>query len=136
MKTILLIDDDESFLISHRAIFESNNYKVETANNGDDGIAKIKASQPDLVVLDVMMTYNYEGFDVAKKIREELGLIKLPIIMLTSIRHDMKLDYKFAPDKDYLPVDVFIEKPANIDNLVRTVKDLLMDLKEEPGSRL
>lgn len=136
MYTILIIDDDQDFLDIHRSILENNNYNVITAISGDEGLIKIQQDHPDLVILDVMLPEGYEGFEVARKIRQDLKKIKLPIIILSSVIEKKKIAYKFAPEENYLPVDVFVEKPVKSDQLINIIEELLGEKREEPESPL
>ena len=54
------------------------------------------------------------------------------LLMLTSLRETKKIPYRFAPDSDYLPVDVFLEKPVSPELLIKTVKDMLGERREKP----
>ena len=132
MPKILVIDDDEDFLVSMRIVLEAHEFVVETATTPEEGTAKVKSSKPDLVVLDVMMPTGYEGFEVARTIREEYNLRDLPIVILTNVHNVREVPYRFAPDEDYLPVDVFLDKPFGPEALVNSIKDLLGERREEP----
>jgi CheY-like chemotaxis protein len=83
-----------------------------------------------------MMPNDYEGFEVAKHIRENLGLKELPILILSNVHNVKKVPYRFAPDKDFLPVDVFIDKPVDPDILLDMVNKLLGEKREDPRTPL
>jgi two-component system phosphate regulon response regulator PhoB/two-component system alkaline phosphatase synthesis response regulator PhoP/two-component system response regulator VicR len=85
----------------------------------------VRTESPDLVILDVMMPSDFEGFEVARKIREELEQVKLPIILLTAVHGTKKVPYRFAPHDQWLPVDYFYDKPVAPDVLVAKVKEYL-----------
>ena len=136
MATILIIDDDPDFLETEGLVLENAGYSVEMAGTPEKGLEKVQTTHPDLVILDVMMPDGLEGFDVARNIRETLGLRKLPIILLTNLHARRKVAYKFAPDETYLPVDVFLDKPVPPDELVSKVKELLGDSTEVPDTPL
>ena len=132
MSKILIIDDDEDFNLSVRIVLEAHDFEVETATTPEEGIDKVLNTEPDLVILDVMMPIGYEGFDVAREIREEHNLKELPIVILTNVHNVRKVPYRFAPDEDYLPVDVFLDKPVELDALVATIREMLGERREEP----
>ena len=125
MTKILIIDDDKDFQDACGLVLEKNNFSVASAYNPKEGIEKIKSEKPDLVILDVMMPSGFEGFDVAVKIREELKLVELPIIILTAVHDVKKVPYRFAPDSNYLPVDYFYDKPVAPDMLIEKIKEVL-----------
>ncbi len=136
MLKILLIDDDLDCIEPLKIVLTSEGFGVETALSPQEGIEKVKQTNPDLVVLDVMMPNDYEGFEVAKHIRENLGLKELPILILSNVHNVKKVPYRFAPDKDFLPVDVFIDKPVDPDILLDTVNKLLGEKREDPRTPL
>jgi hypothetical protein len=52
--------------------------------------------------------------------------------MLSAIHTVKEVPYRFAPDEEYLPVDIFLDKPIKPDALVRTIREVLGELREEP----
>jgi two-component system alkaline phosphatase synthesis response regulator PhoP len=125
MTKILIIDDDEDLQYATRMVLEKHGFEVASAYNPDEGIEKVQSEKPDLVLLDVIMPNDFEGFDVAKKIREELNMKELPIILLTAIHVNKKVPYRFAPHEEWLPVDYFYDKPIDPDVLVAKIKEFL-----------
>jgi len=125
MAKILVIDDDKDFQNTTRIVLEGSDFEVVCAYDAEEGLQKVQSESPDLVVLDVMMPNDFEGFDVARKIREELKMPKLPIILLTAVHGAKKVPYRFAPDEQWLPVDYFYDKPVAPDVLVAKVKEYL-----------
>ena len=70
---ILIIDDDPDIVEAMRMPLEANAYNVLTASNGEEGLQRVKAEIPDLVILDVMMETDTEGFNV-QKLEDKLGI--------------------------------------------------------------
>ena len=131
MARILCIDDDQDIRDSLTTILESKNHEVQTAVNGEEGLKKAPAFNPDMIILDVMMTDSTEGFHVAYNFRKDEELKYTPILMLTSINQDSSV--KFDPDTDgqFLPVDDFIEKPISPQKLIEVTDKLLALSKDE-----
>jgi two-component system alkaline phosphatase synthesis response regulator PhoP len=125
MPKILVIDDDKDFQEMTRIVLEKNDFQVVPAYDSEEGLQKVQSESPDLLILDVMMPSDFEGFEVARKIREELKLVKLPIILLTAVHGTKKVPYRFAPHEQWLPVDYFYDKPVAPDVLVAKVKEYL-----------
>lgn len=132
MAKILVIDDDPDFLDAVRLVLEKARFEVDLALTPQQGMEKAKTGSPDLVVLDVMMPSDYEGFAVARAMREDLNMRDLPIVILSCVHERKPVPYRFAPDETYLPVDVFLDKPVDIDRLLATVKEVLGEEREEP----
>ncbi len=128
---ILIIDDDPDIVEAMRMPLEANNYNVITANNGKDGLQRAKEEIPDLIILDVMMETDTEGFHVAYELRSEdagseyVKCREIPILMVTAI--SQKKGLIFSPEKDdtFLPVDGFIEKPVQPEDLLKRTAELL-----------
>jgi CheY-like chemotaxis protein len=84
-----------------------------------------KAENPDLILLDVMMTTKSEGFSVARELHEDPKLRATPVIMVTGVRKEMSLPFGFEPDGDWLPVKAVLEKPVKPELLLKTIHDSL-----------
>ncbi|MCP5005992.1 MAG: response regulator, partial [Planctomycetes bacterium] len=88
---ILIIDDDPDISEAMRITLEANAYSVITAKNGKEGLEKVKTETPDLIILDVMMDTDTEGFHVAYQLRSEESdseykdYRNIPILMITAI---------------------------------------------------
>ena len=136
MLKILLIDDELDSIEPLKIVLKSEGFWIETAQSPQEGIDKVKQVNPDLVILDVMMPSDYEGFEVARHIRENLGLKDLPILILSNVHNVKKVPYRFAPDENFLPVDVFIDKPVDPDVLLDTVNTLLGKKRVDPKTPL
>jgi CheY-like chemotaxis protein len=129
MAKILIIDDDPDMVLAARLCLEGAGHQVIEAKNGAEGLEKVKAEVPDLIILDVMMDSTTEGFQLALQLRspdpksEFAQYSEIPILMLTAIHTTTSV--RFGPDEDYLPVDDFIDKPIDPDQLVNKVEELL-----------
>jgi two-component system alkaline phosphatase synthesis response regulator PhoP len=121
-RKVLIIDDDIDLVEAMRITLEGAGLSVIDAQDGQKGLDKIKKEKPDLVILDVMMGTQDEGFHIAYSIRSDPAMADLPIIMLTAIGQETGLSFNKEKDGDFLPVNEFIEKPINPDKLVETVK--------------
>jgi CheY-like chemotaxis protein len=128
-KRILLVDDDPDVRLTVRLPLEAAGYQVFDAVNFADGQAEVKKVKPDLIVLDVMMDTTTAGFQFALALHDtnpesEFKEFKdIPIVMLTAIHTTTPM--RFAPDSEYLPVQVFLEKPVEPEVLVGTVRKQL-----------
>ena len=121
-KKILIIDDDIDLVEAMRLTLESEGFEVIDAQDGSKGLEKIEQEQPDLVLLDVMMKTQDEGFHIAYQIRNNPATADLPIVMLTAVGQETGFSFDKDKDEDFLPVNEFIEKPVNPDSLIEIVK--------------
>ena len=127
MFKILIVDDDPDMVEAGRIVLEKEGYLVESAANLADGLAKLAKSDPDLLILDVMMEEADDGLRFARQARRQGNM--LPIIMLTSVNR--ALGVQIGKDEEMVPVDEFLEKPVDPHTLVAKVKALLDERREE-----
>lgn len=130
MARIVCVDDDKDILETIEVILQGKGHEVYTANNGKDGLKLIKEKKPNLIIMDVMMDDFTEGFHAVYEIRKDDEIKYTPIMMLTSI--NQHFNQKFSQkDGEYLPVDMFVEKPLKPKEFVAMVDKLLALKKEE-----
>jgi CheY-like chemotaxis protein len=122
-KKVLMIDDDPEFVEAISNLLDAKGYDVHTASNGKEGIEKAKAQNPDIILLDVMMTTKDEGFNVARGLHDNEQLKDTPIIMMTGIRREMNLPFGFEPDEAWLPVRKVLEKPVKPEVLLAAIAE-------------
>ena len=125
MAKILVIDDDPDIVLSVRLCLEGVGHEVLEAPGGKEGLEMLKQERPDLIILDVMMETQTEGFQLALKLHsadptsELAAYSDIPILMLTAIHSTTPL--RFEPDIDYLPVELFVDKPIDPQDLISKV---------------
>ena len=110
---ILIIDDEETTVQLIGMLLERRGFEVIKAYNADDGLRKAYRSQPDLVLLDIMMP-DMDGWEVCKRLRD---MSDVPIIFLTArgeVR-DIVHGLEIGAD-DYIP------KPFDNDELVARIR--------------
>ncbi len=82
-RTILIIDDDEALRLGLTITLQRKGYTVISAENGRDGLAKIKSTSPDLILCDVMMPPP-NGFELRKQLSADPDFSNLPFVFLTA----------------------------------------------------
>jgi CheY-like chemotaxis protein len=128
---ILIIDDDPDIVEAMRMPLEANAYEVISAKSGKEGLQKVKDEVPDLIILDVMMETETEGFHVTYKLRSEESESEykeyknIPILMLTAISSKTGMKFSLEKDEEFLQVDDFVEKPIQPKELLEKVSKLL-----------
>jgi len=122
-ETILVVDDDRDFVNITRMILESQQYRVITAANGEQGLQVMRREMPDLVILDIMMSYIMDGLDVRRKMAEDSALQHIPVIMVTSLTSTRAQGE--MPGRDYVPESIWLNKPIDPDLLLEHVRTLL-----------
>ena len=123
MANILLVDDDPDLIEMNRTVLTQRGHTVSTAYSAAEARILAQASLPDVAVLDVMMEEKTIGFQLARELHAlSPGML---LIMVSGIRKEMHLGYKFEPDQNRLPVSKFMEKPVNPRILANEIDDLL-----------
>lgn len=122
---ILLVDDDTDFLEMHRAVLENHGYEVITAINGKEGIERVRAEMPDLIILDLMMEKHDAGFSFSKNIKSDPLFKKIPILMVTSVAEATGYKFSMKEDGYWMKTDDFLDKPVRPDVLIDRVQKLL-----------
>ena len=125
MSTILVVDDDPDFVDSTRALLEAHGYSVVSAHNGRDARTAAERHKPDLMLLDVMMTHDTEGFETVGLLKKDAGTRNIPIIIISGIRKAKTLPFRYEPDEDWLPVQAVLEKPVVPESLLKAVETAL-----------
>jgi two-component system alkaline phosphatase synthesis response regulator PhoP len=127
-KKILLIDDDEDLLRSFQVILESNGFDVISCTEGKNGFLMLKKDKPDLLVLDVMMNTELEGYSLLHVIKSDPEYKKMPIILLTGMSDKLGVNlYSAVEDESLLPNVRFQDKPINPHLLVEMIGDMLKE---------
>jgi two-component system, cell cycle response regulator DivK len=106
---ILIIEDNEQNMYMLTYLLESNNYEIIKAFNGNDGINLAQKVIPDAILLDIQLP-EMDGYQVARKLRENAGLQNTPIIAVTS--------YAMTGDREKIMAagaDGYLEKPIDPD---------------------
>jgi len=119
---ILIIDDDQDFTEATQLLLQANGYQVTTAASGQEGFSKVKHDSPDLILLDMMMSYKTEGADIAKAIAADAASKEIPIVMITGAHKEMDFPFELRPQDKALPVRAVLEKPVKPESLLKIVE--------------
>lgn len=114
---ILVVDDEPKLIHLVREVLVASDYDVLAANNGEQAIQMAAIEQPDLIILDIILTGLTDGYEVAKRIRE---FSDVPIIMLTAKVRETDLLKGFNTG-----ADDYITKPFSSKELLARIKAVL-----------
>jgi CheY-like chemotaxis protein len=126
-KHILVVDDDRDLVASIRVFLEARGYDVATAHSGIEARERLAERRPDCVVLDIMMDYDTDGFNVAYKLHNEPATRRVPVIILSGFTKVLadKNDV-FAPmlGREW-PAARFFDKPVKLQELGEAIAGLI-----------
>ena len=118
-RKILLVDDSETVLQMEQMILAKSSYELILARDGEEGVAKALTTQPDLILMDVVMP-KMNGFEAVKQLRENAQTRSVPIVMVTSKAEAESMETGYQTGcSDY------IIKPIDQLELMMKVKNLL-----------
>jgi DNA-binding response OmpR family regulator len=126
-KNILVVDDDRDLAHSIKAYFEARGYGVRMAHSGEEGMGQIAAERPDLILLDIMMDNDADGFNLAYRLKEENAYREIPIVILSGYMDHLRDKFKsfeFVMGRDWPAVED-IKKPASLTRISEAVERLL-----------
>ena len=120
-KTILVVDDDSSMRRLLTYLLEKAGFEVLTAEDGEEGFAKVESTKPQVVITDLMMA-NKDGFELCRDIRARRELDGVSIIVITARDQSSDVDALLASG-----VNRVMKKPFNPQELIKAVHELTAD---------
>jgi DNA-binding response OmpR family regulator len=116
---ILIADDEPSIVAALRFLLQSDGYEVHIARDGEEALKLLDDTNPDLVLLDVMMPVR-SGYEICQRIRGRADRSHVKIIMLSAKGRDAEVQKGLE-----LGADVYVTKPFSTRELKATIKRLL-----------
>ena len=117
-KRILIVEDEKDMADVIRQLLEREGYHIDIAYDGEEGLEKIKATMPDLVLLDVMLP-KLDGRDLLKIVKNDKDLMGIPILMVSarSEQWDRELGLEVGAEE-------YVEKPLDSARLLRKISNI------------
>ena len=121
--TLLVVDDNEHFLVTLKDFLTFEGFEVQTASCGEHALEKLQTISPDLIILDISMP-GMGGIEFLKRISDETGVPQHPVLVLTARG---ALRSFFAK----LPIDAFVAKPCPESVLITEIRSILSRRKRK-----
>jgi CheY-like chemotaxis protein len=121
-KTILIIDDEPDTLTYFSSLLQDNGFNTVLAENGDEGLKKVKEAKPDLITLDITMPET-SGVRCYRELRENEEWKSIPVIMITGVSENFRSF--ISSRKQVPPPDGYLAKPVDEQQLLQMVRELL-----------
>jgi DNA-binding response OmpR family regulator len=112
---ILVVDDEINICEICRLELEEEGYEVVVSTTGEEAMNAFSRETPDIVTLDIKMSYDHEGIDLLNRMKDMKP--HLPVIMLTA--------FDFKDDLAVQVADAYITKSFDLTELKDTIKNLL-----------
>ncbi len=119
MKSVLIVEDDSALQKILTEKLTAVSVGVMTASTGQEALNKIKVDQPDLIVLDIMLTGGMNGFDVLEQLKANENYKSIPVIVLTNLDTEQKTAL------DIGAIDYIVKPNISIDEVVLKIKNHL-----------
>ena len=116
---VLIVEDEESILLSLEFLLGKEGYTVSTARDGAEALRLLQAQAPDLVLLDVMLPL-IDGFEICRRIRTMPAFTATRIMLVTARGRDAEITRGLA-----LGADAYLTKPFSTRELMDKVRALL-----------
>jgi len=116
---IVIVDDDRETREMLKTAFELEGFEILTATNGLRLISTLYVDKPDLVLLDVMMSW-IDGFELCRSIKKNDEFKDVPVIFISARKTDEDIETGMA-----CGATDYFTKPLEIDKLIAKVRDVL-----------
>jgi CheY-like chemotaxis protein len=135
-KRVLLVDDDRDLVTSVKTFLEARGYEVDTAHSGVEAHERLQERLPDLAVLDIMMDYDTDGFNLAHSLREDERTKGIPVIIMSGFTKELDTKTHVFEPMMYRewPAAKFFEKPVKLAVLADAIAELLSEKAAAVGA--
>ena len=124
-RKILVVDDDQDFLVQMKLILENAGYAVETRDNINAAQDYLKKTKPDICIIDLMMENQDDGFVLCYHIKKIDNTI--PVIMVTAVTQETGIEFDAATreERSWIKADLLLDKPVRPEQLKTSIEQLL-----------
>ena len=120
-RRILVVDDDPRLLHVVAMYLSIEGYDVDTASNGEEGLRRVEAQRPDLVILDVMMP-GIDGLEACRRIKSDPETRHIPVVLFTALSRTDDVESGRAAGANR-----FINKPFSLIGLGAVIRSFLSE---------
>ncbi|HMD13462.1 MAG TPA: response regulator [Bacteroidota bacterium] len=119
MSKILLVDDEIGFAELLRDLLSMDNYEVEVAHDGQEGLEKLVTFKPEVIISDIVMP-RVSGFEMFKKVKASPETASIPFLFITGFQ-----DERVLAEARKIGVFGILRKPIDIEQIENRLRDLL-----------
>ncbi len=129
MALIFIVDDDRDFLELQERMLSSQGYRVSSFSSPDAALAALRtdADLPGLLVTDLMMSALDSGFSLARAMKADPRLARIPVIVVSAVASQKGFDFRPRTEADLaaMNAEAFFDKPVSPQAFLARVKELL-----------
>jgi two-component system, OmpR family, phosphate regulon response regulator PhoB len=127
-RKILVVDDELDMRVYISTVLETSGYQAIVTKNGKEGVEKAIETEPDLIVLDVMMP-GEGGVLMFRTLKTDPKLKKIPVVMLSAVKKEIFFHYlkmlNVKMENNISQPEAYLEKPPDHEDLLKVIKKLL-----------
>ena len=117
-RKVLLVDDEAGFAELLRDLLEMDNYEVVTAENGEEGLDKLRTFVPDVIISDIVMP-KMSGFEMFKQVKAAPETSALPFLFITGFQ-----DERVLSEARKIGVFGILRKPIDIEQIENRIREI------------
>lgn len=124
---VLVVDDETSITDLVAMALRYEQFAVAVAGGGREALDQVESFAPDLVVLDIMMDYDTDGFNVAFKLKNDPETARIPVVIVSGFTKELETKTHIFEPMMYRewPAAKFFEKPVKLADLADAIAGLL-----------
>lgn len=124
-RTVLVVDDDQDYLMTQQIQLEAAGYKVFTAQSKSDAEKILEEIEPDAAVVDLMMEDMDAGFTLCFSIKRKYP--DVPIILVSAVASEtgLEFDATTTEERSWVKADAFLAKPVRFEQLQHEIERLV-----------
>jgi len=115
---VLIVEDDAAYQKILKDTLEKQHLEVIIASDGKQGIREIAKNRPDIILLDIVLPGDMNGFDVLEQLKADIKTRKIPVIVITNLGSEEKVAKEIGTSF------YFVKSETSIDQIVEKVKQL------------
>ena len=124
-KNVLIVDDDEDYLLQMKIVIQSFGFNVITAESQREAEELLQQVKPDLAIFDLMMENEDSGFILSYKLKKRYP--DVPVIIATAVASETGISFGVGSEEErrWIKADLYMEKGIRPDQFHREIVKLL-----------
>ena len=122
---VLIVDDEPDVSTYLATALRANGYAAAVADGVESGFTELEKTRPDLIILDIMLPKE-SGISMYNRLKQDQATESIPVVIISGVLQEGGFDFRYyIPDETVLPPERFLEKPVDIEQFLKAVKELI-----------